>query len=378
MPWRRPGTSFTHEVDKMKQKTPRTGMQKLRLVLTWALVFVLVLALAGGTAAWLGLSYWEDMKAPVAAEGDDYIITIPRGASSSRIGEILEEAGIINSALVFRFHLRFNDLDGKIQAGNYVLSPVMSMEEVIEKLLKGDAVFETVRFTVPEGLFLTDIATRLEDRGLVDAQRFIQLANDLDLWDYWFIDEIPPGLDYPLEGYLFPNTYEVFADVEDMEKEIIRLMLRQFDRVFTQEWRDRAEEMGMTVHEIVTMASIVEKEAVVAHEQAKIAGVFYNRLDRDLWPRRVLESCATVNYVLGTFSRQPTLIELEIDSPYNTYRNPGLPPGPIAAPGRGALEAALYPDREKPYLYFRAKGDGSGEHNFNFTFSQHQRNESGN
>ena len=362
----------------MKKKSPRTGRQKLRLFFTWVLVSVVLLAMAGGATAWFGWSYWQDMKSPVALEGDDYIITIPRGASSARIGEILEEAGIINSALVFRLHLRFNELDGKIQAGDYVLSPIMSMEEVIDKLLRGDVILETVRFTIPEGLFITDIAQRLEGRGLVDAQRFIDMAGNLELWDYWFIEQIPPGLEHPLEGYLFPETYEVFVDTEDMEYVIINLMLRQFNRVFIQEWRDRVVEMEMTVHEIVTMASIVEKEAIVPHEQAKIAGVFYNRLDRNLWPRRVLESCATVNYVLGTFSRGPTLAELEIDSPYNTYRNSGLPPGPIASPGRGALEAALYPDREKPYLYFRAKGDGSGEHNFNFTFSQHQRNESGN
>lgn len=362
----------------MVASNPQTAPRRIKRALTWLLVLVLVVAAGGGAAVWLAWNYWQDMLAPVTDNGQDHIVTIPRGATSTQIGDILQEAGIINSGLVFRFYLRYHELDGRIQAGDYVLNPSMTMVQVVNKLLAGDAVFETVRFTVPEGLFLTDIAARLERQGLVDAERFLELAGNLDLWDYWFVQQIPEGLEFPLEGYLYPDTYEIFADEADREYTIISSMLRQFSRVFNDEWRQRAEEMGMTVHEIVTMASIVEKEAVVAHERAKIAGVFYNRLDPELWPRRVLESCATVNYVLGDFSYRPSLAELEVDSPYNTYRNPGLPPGPIAAPGRGALEAALYPDREKPYLFFRAKDDGSGEHNFNFTFSAHQRNESGN
>lgn len=356
------------------QPTPR----RLRRVLTWLLVLVLLLIIGGGAVAWFGWNYWQNMLGPVMANGADHIITIPRGASSAQIGIILQENGIINSSLVFRLHLRFNELDGKIQAGNYVLNPSMTMEQVVHKLLTGDAVFETVRFTIPEGLFLKNIAGRLESLGLVDGDRFLSLADNLEMWDFWFVEQIPAGLEHPLEGYLYPDTYEIFADEEDKEYTIIRSMLKQFEREFSDEWRQRAAEMGMTVHEVVTMASIVEKEAIVAHERAKIAGVFYNRLDAELWPRRVLESCATVNYVLGDFSNRPTLAELEISSPYNTYINSGLPPGPIAAPGRGSLEAALYPYREKPYLYFRAKDDGSGEHNFNLTFSAHQRNEAGN
>lgn len=338
------------------------------------LIVVICLVVAAGSAAYFGWNKVQAMLGPVNDNQEQFLINIPRGSTSASIGDILEEADLIHNSTLFRYWLRYHELDGKIQAGDYILSPSMSLEEIVDKLIRGEVHRETIRFTVPEGLFITDIAQRLEDLGLVDAERFIELANDLDRWNYWFIQGIPDDVEQPLEGYLFPDTYELFVQEEDKETRILSLMLDRFNQVFTQEWRERADEIGMSVHEVMTLASIVEKEAVVTQEQPVIARVFLNRLDGRIWPRRVLESCATVNYVLGDFSiRYLTTAQTRTPSPYNTYINAGLPPGPIAGAGQGAIRGVLYP-AEVDYLFFVAKDDGTSEHYFGVTYADHLAN----
>ena len=170
-------------------------------------------------------------------------------------------------------------------------------------------------------------------------------------------------------AFCFPDTYEIFAVAENREELVISLMLRQFENVFTEEMREQTKALGLSVHEVVTLASIVEKEAVVAHERPIIAGVFGNRLDIKM----PLQSCATVNYILGDFSIRDISPYKDNPSSYNTYLYRGLPPGPIAAPGQAALEAAVWPEKTD-YLYFVAKDDGSGEHYFARTLAEHQKN----
>lgn len=335
------------------------------------LIFFLILAVGAAGAAWYGWTWLQSMLEPMSAQEEHILVTIPKGATSARVGLILEEAGLIRNSIVFRLWLRHYELDGKIQAGDYFLSPSQSLSEIVDKLVAGDVHRETLRFTIPEGLFVADIAARLADKGIVDEERFLELASDLSLWqDYWFIQEMPEGSEVPLEGYLFPDTYEIFAAEENREELIIHLMLRQFEKVFTQEMREQAEAMGMSVHEVVTLASIVEKEAIVDHERPIIAGVFLNRLEKPM----ALQSCATVNYILQDFTiRNLSKEQMAIPSPYNTYINRGLPPGPIAAPGQASLKAVLWPKRTD-YLYFVAKDDGSSEHYFGRTFAEHQKN----
>ena len=176
------------------------------------------------------------------------------------------------------------------------------------------------------------------------------------------------AVDYVLEGYLFPETYQLYAD--SRVEEYLMAMLSQMEKIFDDDaHRNQLTDRGLTMHEILTMASIVEREAVVDHERVLIAGVFYNRLRVN----RALESCATVQYALGETKEVLLFTDLHVDSLYNTYIHPGLPPGPIAAPGKASILAALYPE-DSDYYYFNFKYDGTGEHYFSKTLQEHNTN----
>jgi len=198
--------------------------------------------------------------------------------------------------------------------------------------------------------------------NLVSREEFLEAAAKGE-FDYDFLTGVPHG-EKRLEGFLFPDTYQFEADAT--AEEIINVMLKRFGEVYNEEYRRRAQELGLSTLEVVTMASIVEKEAKLDEERAVIAGVFYNRLKKN-WK---LESCATVQYLLGEPKAELSYKDLEIDSPYNTYKYYGLPPGPIASPGKASLEAALYPE-EVDYLFFRANPDGS--HTFSRTLAEHNQ-----
>lgn len=352
------------------EKADKAPARKKRPVLKGFLIISLVLIIGVAGAGWYGWNWLQDQLAPAGDSNHPILVTIPKGTSSTGAGNILYQAGLIRNSTVFRLWMRYQELDGKIQAGDYILSENLSLSEIVDKLVKGDVHRDTLRFTIPEGLFLEDIASRLADNGIVDEKRFLELTADLSLWqDYWFVQELPPGLEVPLEGYLFPNTYEISATAENKEELVIAILLRQFGRVFTEEMRTETEALGLSVHQAVTLASIVEKEAVSGKERPLIAGVFYNRLDKKM----PLQSCATVNYIIKDFSIRDISPYKDNPSPYNTYKYGGLPPGPIAAPGKAALEAAVWPE-DSDYLYFVAKDDGSGEHYFAKTYAEHIKN----
>jgi UPF0755 protein len=233
----------------------------------------------------------------------------------------------------------------------------MSMEEIMKILIAGKA--ETVRFTIPEGYDIKRTTEKLAGEGLINADVF---AKEIESgqFDYRFLTDAPVGPNR-LEGFLFPETYEIFANAN--EHDIIDKMLYQFDKVFTDEYYKRAEELGMSVREVITLASIIEREARVPEDRPIIASVFYNRMKIDM----PLQSCATVQYILGEQKAVLSIKDTKIESPYNTYLHTGLPPGPIASPGADSIKAALYP-AETDYLYFLAKGDGS--HAFSSTYDQ--------
>jgi UPF0755 protein len=355
---------MVQNTDKVPAKSKKHPVLKVLLV-----SFALVLLVAAGSA-WYGWTWLQNQLGPAGDSESPILITIPRGATSAEVGNILYDAGLVRNSTVFRLWLRHYELDGKLQAGDYLLNAHLSLSEIANKLVKGDVHIDTIRFTIPEGLFLEDIAARLAKQGIVDQDKFLQLASDVSRWqDYWFVTEIPEGLDIPLEGYLFPDTYEILAKTENKEEFILTIMLRQFDAVFTEEMRARAKDLGLTVHQLVTLASIVEKEAVADKERPLIAGVFFNRLDINM----PLQSCATINYIIRDFSVRDISPYKKDPSQYNTYLYRGLPPGPIACPGRAALEAVIWPQKSD-YLYFVAKDDGSDEHYFASTFAQHQKN----
>lgn len=323
------------------------------------LFLLLIVILIGGI---LISQYLKSGKEPLLpGELAVQTVLIPRGTSTSGIADILLTEGLIDDSLLFRVLSKWKGYEGSYQAGEYELSPGMAMEEIMEILLSGhDGV---TRITIPEGLDLAGTTKRLESQGVIDSQAFLEEIRSGE-FPYDFINSLPAG-DNRLEGFLFPNTYEVFLDAS--EHEIIDKMLAQFDQVFTKERYDRAEELGMSMYEIIILASIIEREAVVPEDRPVIAGVFYNRLRIGM----PLQSCATVQYILG--EQKPVLSEqdTQIDSPYNTYLINGLPPTPICSPGLLSIDAALWPTKSD-YLYFLAKGDGS--HVFSITYDEHLRN----
>ncbi len=305
------------------------------------------------------------------ATAEEVLVEIPLGASTGEIARLLEENGIIRSALFFRLYAQWAGLDKGFMAGAYRLNPAMGMREIMEAIAEGAVYRDTIWFVIPEGSTAEQTAAFLQRDGLADGARFLELcaapsATLLERFPFLREAVDNPAVRYPLEGYLFPDTYEVVRGAG--AEEIATLMLHRFETVFDRDRGERAAALGLTVHQLLTLASIVEREAVVDGERERIAAVFHNRLHHN-YP---LQSCATIQYILGEVKEDLTYGDLALESPYNTYLYPGLPPGPIAAPGEQSLLAALFPE-ETDYFYFNSKGDGSGEHYFSRTLAEHNR-----
>ena len=307
---------------------------------------------------------FSELQPPGTGE-NQVTLEIPIGTSTLQTVNKLADNGIIKNKLFYRIYLRLNDYEGKFQAGSYQLNDGLDYGELTEALLTGRVHRDSVRFTIPEGFKVEQIATRLHNQEIVNKEVFLDLVQNGE-FDYWFINQIPQNVDFRLEGYLFPNTYEVHAD--STEWDIINIMLNEFDKLYNQDFQQRTEEVGLSVHEIVTLASIVEREAMVDKERPVIAGVFHNRLEINM----LLQSCATIYYFTG---RETVLnSDTVIDHPYNTYKYPGLPPGPVGAPGEKSLESTLFFE-ETDYFFFVTKKDGTSEHYFSKTYQEHQAND---
>lgn len=305
--------------------------------------------------------YIGNESKPMDPDSTEFIsVTIPSGTGTAGIASILEENKLIGNTGVFKLQSRSKGYDGKYKAGQYSLSPSMSMDEIMGLLLAGKD--ETVRFTIPEGYDIKRTTAKLAEEGLVNTEAFMKEIEN-GQFNYEFLSDSPAGPNR-LEGYLFPETYDIFTTAN--EHDIIDKMLYQFDKVFNDDYYARAEELGMSVREVITLASIIEREARVPEDRPVIASVFYNRLKIDM----PLQSCATVQYILGEQKPVLSIKDTQIESPYNTYVIAGLPPGPIASPGADSIKAALYP-ADTDYLYFLAKGDGS--HAFSETYDQFLR-----
>jgi len=334
------------------------------------LIVISTLILVIGISSYYLYQHFNNELQPV--EGKQIVqVNIPKGATIKNAASILAEHKLIRNAEYFTYYIRWKHKDTQFIAGDYQLQQGSSVDDIIFTLSSGDVLRDTVRFTIPEGYTVEQIALKLANEGLVDEQKFLSAANSRE-YNYWFINEIPdkPQVKYILEGFLFPETYEVNKSAT--EKQIIDRMLMQFEREYKSEWRSLSEQMGVSIYDIVTMASIVEREAVVDKERPIIAGVFYNRLFSQ--PAWKLESCATVQYALGKQRDIITFADLEVDSPFNTYIYEGLPPAPIASPGRESLKAAVTPV-EHNYYFFVTKKDGTSEHHFSTTLQEHQQND---
>lgn len=291
--------------------------------------------------------------------GDPVIFDIPRHATSAEIAGILAEQGLVRSPLAFRLYTRYAGADAVLKAGRYEIPRGLSVPETIEALRTGGH-DRTVLLTIPEGYNTAQIRDLLRVRGLADPAEFEKALESVP-WTH--APEDMPGL-RRLEGYLFPDTFRIPEGTG--APEIIGMLLVRFTReARALELEKQAREMGFSVHEIVTIASLIEREARVDEDRRLISGVIHNRLRMDM----LLQVDATVVYALGQTARdRVSYADLEVDSPYNTYRHRGLPPGPIANPGADSLRAALDP-APTDYVYYLAKPDGS--HVFSRTLDEH-------
>jgi len=272
------------------------------------------------------------------------IIVIAPGTAFKHVAQQLEETGVVADARYFAWLARLEQAAGKIRTGDYMFRTAARPGEVLERLLKGDV--HQYPLTIPEGLTLEEIAARLEASGLGSGERFLSAARDPELLKKLGIEADSA------EGYLFPETYLIPKGYG--EQRLIRRMVEEFRHRLPQGFQEAAAADGLTVHQLVTLASIIQKEVARVDEMPLVSAVFHNRLRIGMR----LQSCPTVIYGLEEFDGNLTRKHLETYTPYNTYRFTGLPPGPISNPGSDALAAAANP-ADVRYLYFVARGDGS-------------------
>ena len=326
------------------------------------LLGILIILCVGGF--FVALRYLNGLDGPMEKGGlENKILNIPSGSSTLDIGEILEENEIIKDKTGFRIFSKLNGYDGKYIAGTYTLSAGMTTTEICQKISNGETT-STV-FTIPEGYTLEEIVDTLVAEGYGTKEAFMDVIENGDFSKYDFIEE-DPDLIYTLEGYLFPETYSL--EYGASEKEIITAMLDQFDEVFDDAMRRRAENLGMSVREVVTVAAIIEKESILDEDRPLVASVIYNRLDIGMR----LGMDTTVLYLMDEHKVDLLYDDIEIESPYNTYLNEGLPPGPICCPGEASIEAALYPD-VSDYYYFVVSDKGDGSISFSETEEQFEK-----
>jgi len=321
---------------------------------------VLLLLLAAALLAAAGWVAWRhETRAPrLAADAPTVKLVVPPGASAEAIGRKLEALGLVRDPLVFRLLVRSRGLGGQLKAGEYALEGPLSLEEILQLLARGEVVRREV--TVPEGRTLDETAALVGAEGIV-VDDFLAAARDPSA-----IRDLDREAS-DLEGYLFPDTYDLPL-TPDPARSLVRRMVQRFREVVDPEL-PRIAQSGLTVREVVILASLVELETAATGERPRIAAVFHNRLER----RMLLQTDPTIIYAMKQEGRWKGNIrrkDLEMESPFNTYRHPGLPPGPIGSPGREAILAVLDPADTRE-LYFVSRNDGT--HHFSETLKEHNR-----
>ena len=320
---------------------------------------------------------WIDrhLFAPVD-ENDQTPVTfvVASGNSLTRVANNLESQGLIRNRTVFKYYADFLGYGQKIQAGEYQVSRSMRLKDIMELLTTGDGNPITRNITIIPGWTVRDIAAYLKEEGVIAQEEdFLSLCRTGESFRaYYYVADVlaTPNAGrrlFALEGYLAPDTYEIYTNAT--AQDVVKKLLSQTEAVFKAEYHDRADEIGMTMDEVITLASMIEKEAKTA-DFAKVSAVFHNRLKRDM----TLGSDVTVKYVSGVKRMSLTNADLQVDSPYNTYRRKGLPLGPICSPSAAAIRAALYPDEQfiaDGYLYFCSKDPQTGELHFSRTLDEH-------
>ena len=286
------------------------------------------------------------------------VVEIPQGATTSTISDILYKNKLIKNKTMFKISVKLSNKAQHFKAGKYLFNQTYSNKEIIEDISSGKIYNDGIKITIPEGSTSKEIVSILVGQKLGNEESYEKLiSNPKEFYNQFkFLKEEDIT---SLEGFLYPSTY--YFDENASEKEVLSVMLSQFNKVYTDKLRDRQKELKMTIEQVVNLASIVEKEAVLDEDRPIIASVFYNRLKIGM----PLQSDATIQYIFKERKKIVTYKDLEIDSPYNSYKNKGLPPTPIASPGIKSIEATLYPEKTE-YLYFVAKMDGGNNYSTNY------------
>ncbi|MEK5270747.1 MULTISPECIES: endolytic transglycosylase MltG [unclassified Aeribacillus] len=356
-------------LDKKLQEKLHIAKIVRKTVLTVLIAFVVLFAgVIGG-----GYLYVRSALKPVDPDNKEPVkVQIPIGSSVSQIASILEKNDIIKSAIVFKYYVKFKNESG-FQAGNYQFHQSMTIQEIVERLKKGELMGEAaIKLTIPEGLQLSEIAdiiakhtpySKKEIMNQLTNQQFIKQMQKK--YPNTITDDIfNRRIKYALEGYLYPATYSFYEESPPLS-EIIETMIKKTDEMLVP-YRNKMKELSLSTHQFLTLASLVEEEATEKADREKIASVFYNRLEKNM----PLQTDPTVLYSLGKHKERVYYKDLEVNSPYNTYKHKGLPPGPIANAGKQSLDAVANP-ADTNYFYFLATKEG--EVIFTKTLDEHNK-----
>lgn len=362
------GEKKPHMDEKLKHQQKEKSVVS-KIVLSIVAVLVILLVVLGVTAYNFYTSSIEPLD---SASTEEIQVEIPSGSSPTNIARILEEDGIIKSASVFNIYTRLND-EGGFKAGYYMMSPSMNIEEIIDSLQDGGTDFpadSAERITVPEGYTITQIADIVAARTTYSAEEFMALIEN-EAFQQTLLEQYPEllteafeaeDLRYVLEGYLFPATYNFYEDMS--LEEVVQSMVAKTNEVM-QPYYAQIEEQGQTVHEVLTIASLVEREGLSYEDRTQIADVFYNRIEIGM----PLQTDISVLYSLDTHKERVSHDDLKVDSAYNLYQNTGMGPGPFNSPSQESIKATINPT-DTEYLYFLADIDTQKVY-FAETYQQH-------
>jgi len=349
------------EIERTQRKHHQKRRRKRHMKGSAKVVIVLLIALVVGGGMFFAMNR---LMNPPAEEmnltGTTVTVTIPEGAGTEDIANILKENDLIGSVFSFKLTSKLEGFDGTYKQGTYNVDTGMTKRQIME-LLQSGKVAQDLQLMIPEGYNVKQIAAKAEEVGICTAEEFINEVNT-GTFDYEFLKDLPDR-EYKLEGYLFPDTY--FLADHMTAHDVIDLMLKRFDQMYTEEYQNAVKSSGHTLDEIVTLSSMVEKEIKLPEERARAAGVMYNRLRDGI----TLGIDATVLYAVGKNAGELTQDDLNIDSPYNTRKNYGLPLGPISNPGEASFKAALYPE-EHNYLYYVVEAVGKDNHVYCETYDE--------
>ena len=377
MKFRKPKKDYTHQSLRDEREyglywySGLWHMLRPLLILVGSLVVVIGLSMAGWN--WV----YNEFLAPVdTTNAAPITFVVENGNSLTRVATNLQDQNLVRNKTIFKYYCDFIGLGQKIQAGEYQLTRAMTIDEIANQLTTGDGKPITAKITVIPGWTIEDIASKLLADGTIkNKDEFLQLCRSGESFsEYYYVNDVlsSPNVGrrkYVLEGYLSPNTYEVYTDAAPVD--IIRKLLSQTEVVYPASYHERAEQLDMTMDQIITLASLIEKEAKET-DFARVSAVFHNRLKKNI----KLGSDVTIHYITGVRRMSLSNEDLNVNSPYNTYKYSGLPLGPICSPSPAAIMAALYPDETfvaEKYLYFCSKDPNTGELHFSKTLEEHNQ-----